>query len=211
MRGLRSIRCSVSGAPYPGDGRFNLCVVSLAAFCGLRWGEIVGLTLDNILFEERVIRVRHSLTAEDVLKGPKTRAGKRDVPMPDHIAKMLSEWAAHHYIDNDRRLFFRAKLGGKLCSGWFHKAHWHPLLIRAGIKEKYHFHALRHFAASWMIENGWSLPDVAAMLGHSKFDMTLQVYAHPIMAPTRNLDAMRAAANRLLAPAAPLTIAAPAG
>ncbi len=74
----------------------------------------------------------------------------------------------------------------------FHHAHWDKLLARAGLLddgERFHFHALRHFAASWMIENGLSVMDVAALLGHAKFDMTLQTYAQSIIGGNHRHDA----------------------
>ncbi|WP_414711866.1 tyrosine-type recombinase/integrase [Sphingomonas sp. CFBP9021] len=54
--------------------------------------------------------------------------------------------------------------------------------------KRFHFHSLRHFAASMMISHNLPLTDVASMMGHSKFDMTLQVYAHPIVGGTRRAD-----------------------
>lgn len=40
------------------------------------------------------------------------------------------------------------------------------------------FHHLRHHAASLMIAAGWSVPRVAAELGHRDPAMTLRIYAH---------------------------------
>ena len=52
-----------------------------------------------------------------------------------------------------------------------------------------------------MIENGLPLTDVAALLGHSKFDLTLQVYAHAIVPGHRRLAALdRMAIDMLTAP-----------
>jgi integrase len=73
----------------------------------------------------------------------------------------------------------------------------HAGLIRKG--DNLHFRALRHFAASCMIENGWPLMDVASLLGHSKFDMTLRVYAHPIVGGgNQRSEAMERMAAKLL-------------
>lgn len=58
------------------------CYVHLAAFCGLRVGEISGLSPENIDFSRSVVRVRNSITRYGEVKGPKTAAGVRDVPMP---------------------------------------------------------------------------------------------------------------------------------
>ena len=62
----------------------------------------------------------------------------------------------------------------------FHSQLWRPLLDHAGLgasadDKRFHFHALRHFNASVMVDRGMPLPIVARMLGHSLVDMTLRV------------------------------------
>lgn len=181
--------------------------VHLAAFCGLRYGEIMGLTLPKVNFEHRVIEVRHSITDMDELKAPKTQAGLRDVPLPEHIANMLRGWISNHYLPNERALLFRSKMrkhmgGGDVLmqSTNFHTA-WRKLLDDAGLRRKgdeLHFHALRHFAASFWIMQGLPLTDTASLLGHKKFDITLQVYAHPIVGGHRRTEAFDRMATALL-------------
>ena len=57
-----------------------------------------------------------------------------------------------------------------------------PLQIAIGIAEdgkpKYGLHALRHFYASWVIEQGFMPKRVQALLGHSGIQMTYDVYGH---------------------------------
>lgn len=179
------------------------CAVHLAAFCGLRYGEIMGLTVGNLDLDARVIEVRHNLTVWSELKSPKTAAGRRDVPLPSHVVDMLRDWLRDFYLPNERNLVFRTAQGGDMACTNFHKLCWRPLLGRAGLLaeggDQFHFHALRHFAASWMIENGLPMTEVASLLGHRKFDTTLQIYAHPIVGGNRRHDTMERMASRLLA------------
>lgn len=173
---------------------FLRCAVHLAAFCGLRFGEIAGLTLANIDRERNLLYIRHSLTLLDELKGPKTARGVRDVPIPAGVMAMIEEWIGKYYIPNDRFIVFRDVRGGQYARSGFHRNLWHRLLKKAGLfnehGDQFHFHALRHFAASAMIEMGIPLTDVASLLGHEKFDMTLQVYAHPIVGGHRRHEAV---------------------
>lgn len=181
--------------------------VHLACFCGMRRGEIFGLTQDNIDIGGRTIHIRHSLTVYNELKGPKTRSGIRDVPMPQHLQPMFIEWMDEHYLANDRELIFTSRSGQQspFTSSLHHS--WVKLLERAGIQAKgergYHFHALRHFAASWAMEMGMSPPDVAALLGHRTFDLTLQVYAHPVYKGARRHQVIDENASRLIAATQP--------
>ena len=170
------------------------CFLHLAAFCGLRYGEIAGLTLPRVDLARSVIEVRHSLTPWDELKGPKTISGNRNVHMPPHLTEMLRAWIADEYVDNPRQLIFRTLVsrsdkgpGGFIHPGSFRVSYWYPLLEAAGLMagangDNYHFHALRHFSAGWMIANGMPVMDTAQALGHKRFDTTLQVYAHPMVA-----------------------------
>lgn len=178
------------------------CAVYLAAFCGLRLGEVLGLTLPDLDLDKRIIRVRHSLTIWDELKAPKTAAGVRDVPMPPPLVAALRLWLARFYVENERGLVFRTREGRQVLHSIFNLTHWHGLLKRAGLYreggDQFHFHALRHFAASWMIQNGLPLPDVASLLGHKKFDMTLQIYAHGIVGGTRRAEVMDGMTRTLL-------------
>lgn len=184
------------------------CFVHLAAFCGLRYGEIAGLTAQRVNFEARTIEVRHSLTQFDELKTPKTKAGMRDVPMPPHIAELLAEWVREFYVPNDRGLLFRVfeRRVSRAPAGFiepanFRSSYWKPILERAGIDvsgDLPHFHALRHFSASWMIANGIPLMDTATLLGHREFDTTLQIYTHDVTTRVQRLAAFDTMASRLL-------------
>lgn len=181
------------------NGALMQCAVNLAALCGLRWGEIMGLTIPNVDLDSGFIRVRHSLNCDDELKGPKTAAGVRDVPVPANVALMLSDWINRHYRPNERKLIFRASDGDAIEHGSF-MASYRRLLRRAGVadgKEPMRFHALRHFAASLVIDLGFPLTEVADLLGHETFDMTLQVYAHSIVSRHRPRDLMQAMAAHL--------------
>ena len=52
-------------------------------------------------------------------------------------------------------------------------------LQRAALGEvKYGLHSLRHFFASWAIEQGFSPKRLQALLGHSSIQMTYDVYRH---------------------------------
>ena len=183
---------------------YTECMVNLAACCGFRYGEIMGLTLDDVQFDARRLAVRHNLTSWDELKGPKTASGVRNVPLPQHVAVMLGAWITQHYVANERRLLFRTCSGKQIMAPSFHKNAWIPLLARAGLGDgrRFHFHALRHFASSWMIANGLPVTDVARLMGHSHFDTTLQIYAHPVIAEHKHHEAFDRMASGLLMPPA---------
>lgn len=68
-------------------------IVNIGVFCGLRPGEIFGLQWSDIDFDNDLIRVRHSYSAFDGLKTPKTDAGIRAVPMTEPVKDALTDAA----------------------------------------------------------------------------------------------------------------------
>lgn len=195
---------------------FLTCAVHLAMFCGLRFGEIIGLQVKNVDLKDRTLRIRTSMLEDGTFKGPKTKAGYRDVPLPENVAVLLADWYKRFWFETPLDLMFVNTAGGHFKASNFHPLLWRPLLKRAGLHQGeggdgFHFHALRHFAASWMVAQGMPLTDTAAMLGHSKFDTTLQVYAHPLGDLSQRRQMMDGAATLLLsaqkAPARPEKLA----
>ena len=231
----------------PGRSRsqaFAECFVHLATFCGLRFGEIAALCDEHLSdLDKGIIHIRASVTPFGEFKGPKSRAGVRDVMVPMHLAEMLRAYIAT-FVEPQRKrplsrrgaeylkerqaarppglVFLDLAREGPVNHETF-RAHWVRILYLAGIiGQKFgsppgrrglwkilqqirgpvpHFHALRHFHASHKISLGMPLPDVAAQLGHAKFDMTLQTYAHPLMLPARGRELVETMTAELLIPA----------
>lgn len=191
--------------PHKGRHRnFELMqiAVHLGAFCGLRWGEIFGLRADHVDIEERTIRIRHSLDDFGNLQEPKTKAGIRNVPLPQHLAELIAAFILRWPNTNADGLLLANERGNPMLRGSFWKSGWVPLQSRAGVQGKQgthlRFHALRHFACSWMIENGWPIPDVSSVLGHANVTITLQVYAHSLKSRAKSTEAMQELADKLL-------------
>jgi len=46
------------------------------------------------------------------------------------------------------------------------------------MKPRYNFHSLRHFAASWFIEQGFSAQRVQEIMGHKSIQTTFDIYGH---------------------------------
>jgi integrase len=59
--------------------------------------------------------------------------------------------------------------------------HGKPVLDQKGnsvMLPKYGLHALRHFFASWLIDQGFGPKRVQALMGHASIQMTFDVYGH---------------------------------
>lgn len=146
--------CRGSRSPY----LYTVVVVALST--GMRSGEIMGLTWPDI--DLQVGRI----TLTDTKNG-ETRA----VPIVGTALDVLRDHAKVRRIDT--QLVFPTKRGNKPASI---RDAWVSALERAGI-EDFHFHDLRHTAASYLAMNGASLAEIAEVLGHKTLAMVKR-YSH---------------------------------
>ncbi len=151
--------CKESGNPY------LYLVVVLALSTGMRQGEIMGLTWDNV----------------DLIKGRailhETKNGeRRAVAITGHALDMLKELGKVRRIDS--KLIFPSKeiTPQKPQKPMDLRAPWETALKKAEISD-FKFHDLRHSAASYLAMNGASLAEIAEVLGHKTLQMVKR-YAH---------------------------------
>lgn len=111
-------------------------LVALAGGTGLRWGEIVGLTWEAIDLERatvRVSRVGIEVAGHVAFKPyPKSRAGRRTVPLPSFVVKLLQ---AHRELvkPGPSGEVFTNEAGGPMRRTVFRTWVWRPALVRAGL------------------------------------------------------------------------------
>lgn len=147
--------CEASANPY------LLSVVVLALSTGMRAGEIMALEWRDVDL------ARGWLTLRETKNGD-----MRGVPLAGRALELVKEHArTRRRVDTP--LLFPGKTPGKPMDL---RQPWEKALKQAGI-EDFHFHDLRHSAASYLAMNGASLNEIAAVLGHKTLAM-VQRYAH---------------------------------
>ncbi len=135
-----------------------LCVM-IALSTGARYSEITTLSWKNIDLKHRQFHFLNTKNGED-----------RGVAITSNVYKELKEFKKVQKIDND--LIFLGKENNVLyLRGQFERA-----LKRAKIMN-FHFHDLRHTAASYLAKGGASLLEIATILGHKTLAM-VQRYSH---------------------------------
>ncbi|MBT2467296.1 site-specific integrase [Streptomyces sp. ISL-66] len=186
--------------------RYRIAVV-VALGCGLRQGEVFGLSPRDIDFERGVIRVRRQVQLLSgrlyfaLPKGGKTRI----VDMPRSVATELAAYFLDHPAvdvelpwggpepDREKQSFpliLTTTYGNAIRANIFNDEAWKPALAAAGVipvrekgarwkaSRKDGFHVLRHTYASVLLEAGESIVTLARWLGHSSPTITLDHYAH---------------------------------
>ena len=151
--------CKESSNPY------LYPVVVLALSTGMRQGEIMGLTWDVVDLNRGRAILHETKNGE-----------RRAVAITGHALEQLKELSKVRRIDSS--LLFPSKeiTPQKPQKPIDLRAPWLAALKVAELAD-FHFHDLRHSAASYLAMNGASLAEIAEVLGHKTLQMVKR-YAH---------------------------------
>ncbi len=156
-------------------------MVLTAAYVGLRWGELIGLAVENIDLDSNRIRVERQISevhGQLVFGPPKTKAGIRTVTIPKSLSKILEPHLKTTPVETSG-LAFPGPKGGPLRAPSFRKV-WRRACLRAGFDDGpldgLVFHELRHTAAALAIAQGAHPMAIKERLGHASITTTLDRY-----------------------------------
>jgi integrase len=171
--------------------------VALAAFAGLRLGEVAALQVGDVDFLRGVVTVSRQVQRAGrgavELRAPKY-GSEREVYIPRALAEQLSAHVAGHRPGDDPSRWMLKGLNGNPPHQNTVGYYWRKACTAAGV-EGVTLHDLRHFYASGLIASGCDVVTVQRALGHSKATTTLNTYAH--LWPTAE-DRTRTAAAALM-------------
>lgn len=142
-------------------------------YSGIRFGELLALTPEDINFDNNIISITKSLQRlqkQDVVTTPKTPKSIRDINMPPFVMNELK-----NYMDmlcelgkKDRIFpFTKSFIGGVMRRG-----------CRKSNIKLIRIHDIRHSHASLLIDMGFLPLLIAERLGHEKVETTLNTYSH---------------------------------
>lgn len=148
-------------------GRRNYAILLLLARLGLRAGEVVALTLDDIHWE----------TGEFTIHGKGGNITR--LPLPKEVGQAIAA-----YLKNGRPPCSTRRLFIRLCAPWNGFANSIAIstlvkrsLKQAGIHAPYQAaHLFRHSLATQMLRRGASLSEIGQLLRHRRIDTTA-IYA----------------------------------
>ena len=109
---------------------------------GMRGGEVCGLSVDDVNFEDRMIVVRRS-TFRGKLQTPKTATAVRAMSISDSLTDHLKVYLQRDYRTNPNRLLFASLQGKPLDNSNVVKYALRPVTDRLGFPAA-GLHALRH-------------------------------------------------------------------
>ena len=149
---------------------FAKYIILLAMVSGMRLGECLGLTWNNLDRKNCTVKIEKGfdyINTKDFTEA-KTKASKRTIVIPKKVMDIL-----YQLPQNQERVFKTITSEGvnKVLK---------TSLLKAGIERKIRFHSLRHTHASILLSQGIQILTVSKRLGHSSPTITMQTYAHVI-------------------------------
>lgn len=173
---------------------------------GMRVGEITGLRWEDIDFDNNLIHINHTLVYYDTrtekgckfaINTPKTKAGKRTIPMLQKVKKALKQEKERQNdlgincnvkIDGYTNFVFLNRFGNVYQQCSLNKALKRIIrdcnyeIFDGKIKSdtilpNFSNHSLRHTFTTRMVESGINLKVMQEILGHSDISTTMNIYA----------------------------------
>jgi integrase len=183
--------------------RYRLMVL-LAAWCGLRFGELTELRRSDVDMKNGRIKIRRAVVHVEgraIVGTPKSDAGIRDVAIPPHLLSTVKTHIAEYAEFGRDGLLFPASGGGHLAPSSLYgrapsrtRGGWGFYAARVAAKRPdLRFHDLRHTGAVLAAATGATMAELMARLGHSTQGAALR-YQHAAqdrdMEIARKLSAM---------------------
>ncbi|MEZ5102767.1 MAG: site-specific integrase [Thermoleophilia bacterium] len=145
-----------------------------AFYAGLRRGELRALDWDDVDLARGVIRVERSMSGYGEESGPKSRAGRRAVPIVGVLRDLLDEHrrvtarnAGLVFGSTAAQPFTPTAVRRRANAAWAHTG-----LAPIGL------HECRHTFASLLIAAGVNAKAITAYLGHASIQTTFDLYGH---------------------------------
>ena len=169
---------------------------TVAISLGLRQGEALGLTWNDVAFDAGTITIRGQLQRVDgklQIVPTKTSRSRRTIALPAvtlnalrrHRVRQLEERTAAGGRWQEYDFVFTTTIGTPL-DGRNVTQDFQQLLLRNGLP-RLRFHDLRHTAATLLLAQGVHVRTIMEILGHSQISLTMNTYAHVM--PTMQRDA----------------------
>lgn len=171
---------------------------NIAIFSGMRKGEILALTWDDINFSTGEVHINKSTAYTNgkiITKDPKNITSNRTIKLPNTVIELIKQ----HKLE---QMEYRLSIGDQWINDNLLFTQWngkqmHPSTPYHTFKDIIHkynktvnkefeklpeitLHGLRHTSATLLIADNIDIRTVSARLGHAQTSTTMNIYAHAL-------------------------------
>ena len=162
----------------------------LLAFTGMRKGECLALTWNDIDLTNQTVTVNKTLAvgmnSKQIVQPPKTLESYRTITLDDNTVSWLKKWKidqaktllkfGHNAMRENQLVYCQCSKNKMYCLG-------KPATILKKVCNKHNFkiiniHGFRHTHASLLFESGAAMEVVRDRLGHTDIQTTVNIYTH---------------------------------
>lgn len=163
---------------YSKKEKFHVYVLfRLLAYSGMRIGELLALKVSDIDFDTSQISITKTIsrTADSrfELHKPKTTAGDRIISVDSDTINLVST-----LTKDKKREDFIFSFNGFRPYSYRTVTDWKNKITKKAKLKKISLHGFRHTYTSLLFESGANIKEIQEQLGHSRVEMTLNVYTH---------------------------------
>lgn len=143
--------------------------IYLLAVTGMRVGESLGLTWDDIDFQEQQLTINKTwdIYTNAGFAPTKNQQSIRTVPLDNGTIELLQEFKANKWQENEFNRLFPVS-----AHAYLNKR------LKKLIGRPVHIHSLRHTYVSYLLTNGIEVLTISKLIGHKDPTITLNTYSH---------------------------------
>lgn len=164
---------------------------SLALAGGLRKGELLGLEVSKINFDEQTIEIDQTIVMGEnnkpEIKSTKTKKSARLVSLPKTVMDELKFYVK--YLEKEKEKMgdaYEQEHQWLFCNEYGHHLYpttpskwWSRFVKKAGVRH-IRLHDLRHTSATLLINQGVHAKIISERLGHADIGITMDTYGHAL-------------------------------
>ena len=150
----------------------------LQLYTGMRIGEVLALTLNDIDFKNKLINVHQTISVDKegylfLSDHTKTKAGTRQIPISSFLERIIIN-QLENYQDNRYKVLF--SYNGGLIKASSVNTVLKRICRKLDLPETISTHSLRHTFGTRCIESGMNPSVVQRLMGHNDIRVTLNTY-----------------------------------